>query len=90
MNQLTTIDSLELSTVHGGDNTTVGGKLGLPNGVTAEGNYSSSSDLRGNDFVQCMKDERANCSWIQSPQSCTAQRLEACKGLIGSPANPQQ
>lgn len=82
------IDVLALSSVYGGQQTTLGGQVKTP-GVEVNGNYSQQgTPERRNDFLTCMNDRQAQCGWAQSAQSCQAMALEACQGLPGSPRNP--
>jgi hypothetical protein len=86
---LTTIDTLALFTVHGGQEMSAGGKFKTPT-VEAEGNFSrKGTPERRNDFNTCMNDRQANCGIMQSAQSCQEMGLKACMGLRGSPTNPQ-
>ena len=91
MNHLTIIESLDLSTVHGGQQVTVGGKLKAPTGLEAEATLSTTGTPQSSsNFLQCMRDREGSKPWFGSTEDNQKYAERACAGLLGSPTNPER
>jgi hypothetical protein len=94
MNQLATIDSLALLSVHGGEaNTELSGGFKTPT-LEAQGKYTSSAlPERKSPFTTCVNDQVYNQSGLLekvtgASQSTLDNAAWVCRGEKGSPQNP--
>jgi hypothetical protein len=86
---ISSIDALTLSTVHGGQESTISGQVKTPAGEAGVSYSTKGAPERRRDWLTCMNDRQANCGTIQSAQSCQAMALSACEWLKEVPATQQ-
>jgi hypothetical protein len=95
MNQLTTIDSLALISVYGGQTVDVSGGIKTPAGIEANGRVATSgTPERRSNFTTCVNDTTDRSSGILgnifgASQASQNNAARICAGQTGSPTNPE-